>query len=407
MTRRRPLLALFAADIVSMTGNVITLVAIPWFVLQTTGSPAKTGLVSAFHFLPIVVANFFGGTLVDRVGFKTMSVISDLASAASVAAIPALHMTVGLPFGALIALVFLGALLDSPGATARRALLPDASTQAGWPFERSTGVAAAIERGSRMAGGPIAGVLIATVGAANLLWVDAATFLFSAVVTGVIVPNTMHGRREERATYLAELKEGLRFLRSSSLLLAIVVTVCITNLLDSSIGVLMPIYADEVYSSALMLGIGTGALGAGSVAGALLYAVLGRGLSRFRVFAACFVVVSLEFFVLALFPPPAVMATGVFIAGLAAGPLNPIIDTVSFEQIPASMRGRVFGVVHSAAWMSIPIGVLAAGVIVESIGLRPTLLITGIAYVAVTGSIWVNPAMRGMDAQPSPERLAA
>jgi MFS family permease len=407
MTRRRPLLALFAADIVSMTGNVITLVAIPWFVLQTTGSPAKTGLVSAFHFLPIVVANFFGGTLVDRVGFKTMSVISDLASAASVAAIPALHMTVGLPFGALIALVFLGALLDSPGATARRALLPDASTQAGWPFERSTGVAAAIERGSRMAGGPIAGVLIATVGAANLLWVDAATFLFSAVVTGVIVPNTMHGRREERATYFAELKEGLRFLRSSSLLLAIVVTVCITNLLDSSIGVLMPIYADEVYSSALMLGIGTGALGAGSVAGALLYAVLGRGLSRFRVFAACFVVVSLEFFVLALFPPPAVMATGVFIAGLAAGPLNPIIDTVSFEQIPASMRGRVFGVVHSAAWMSIPIGVLAAGVIVESIGLRPTLLITGIAYVAVTGSIWVNPAMRGMDAQPSPERLAA
>jgi MFS family permease len=407
VTGRRPLMALFAADIVSMTGNVMTLVAIPWFVLQTTGSPAKTGLVSAFHFLPIVIANFLGGTLIDRVGFKPMSVTSDLASAATVAAIPALHSTVGLPFGLLIALVFLGALLDSPGSTARRALLPDASNQAGWPFERATGIAAAIERGSRMAGGPIAGVLIAAVGAANLLWIDAATFLFSAVVTAVAVPNAIRGRRDGKATYLGEMKEGLRFLRSTPVLLAIVITVCVTNLLDSSISVLMPIYADEVYSSALMLGIGTGALGAGSVVGALLYAARGRGLSRFRVFASCFVVVSLEFFVLAFFPPPVVMAVGVFIAGLAAGPLNPIIDTVSFEQIPATMRGRVFGVVHSAAWVSIPLGVLAAGVIVEAIGLRPTLLITGIAYIVVTGSIWLNPAMRGMDARPAPERLAA
>jgi MFS family permease len=401
VTGRRPLLALLAADTVSMTGNVITLVAIPWFVLQSTGSPAKTGLVSAFHFLPIVLASFFGGTLVDRIGFKRMSVISDLASALTVAAIPALYLTVGVPFGVLVALVFLGALLDSPGSTARRALLPEAAIQAGWPFERATGAAAVVERGSRMAGGPIAGVLIATLGAANLLWIDAATFLCSAILIAVGVPGTIRGIRQEEATYFAEMKEGLRFLRTSPLLLAIVVTVCITNFLDSSIGVLMPIYADEVYSSALMLGIGTGALGAGSVVGALLYAGLGLGPSRFRVFASCFVIVSLEFFVLALFPPPAVMAVGVFVAGMAAGPLNPIIDTVSFEQIPLTLRGRVFGVVHSAAWVSIPIGVLAAGLIVEAIGLRPTLLITGIGYVAVTGSIWVNPAMRKMDAQPA------
>lgn len=380
----------------------MTLLAVPWFVLQTSGSAAKTGVVAAFHFLPVVVASLFGGALVDRLGFKRMSVISDVSSAVTVAAIPALHLTVGLPFGVLLALVFLGALLDAPGTTARRALLPDAAVKGGWTFERTSGVSAAIERGSRLAGAPIAGVLIAVLGAANLLWIDAATFLVSAVLIALGIPRTMRGEQEEPTTYLADLKEGFRFLRSSKILMAIVVTVCLTNFIDSSLGVLMPLYADEIYSSSVMLGVATGALGAGSVVGALLYAARGRKLGRFRVFAACFVVVSMEFFVLAAFPPRAVVVVGLFIAGIAAGPLNPIIDTVCFEHVPATMRGRVFGVIHSAAWMSIPLGVMVAGLLAEAIGLRTTLLAAGVAYVAVTGSIWLNPAMRSMDAAPAP-----
>lgn len=380
----------------------MTLLAIPWFVLQTSGSAAKTGVVAAFHFLPVVVAGFFGGTLVDRFGFRRVSVLSDVLSAVTVAAIPALHLTVGLPFGVLLVLVFLSALLDAPGSTARRALLPDAATEGGWTFERASGVSAAIERGSRLAGAPLAGLLIAMLGAANLLWIDAATFLVSAVVVTAGVPRTIRGEKEAPTSYLADLKEGFHFLRSSKVLMAIIVTVCLTNFIDSSLGVLMPVYADEIYSSAVMLGIATGALGAGSVVGALLYAARGRGLGRFRVFAGCFVVVSMEFFVLAAFPPRVLVVSGLFIAGIAAGPLNPIIDTVSFEHVPATMRGRVFGVIHSAAWMSIPLGVMVAGLLAEAIGLRATLLAAGAAYIAVTGSIWLNPAMRAMDALPEP-----
>jgi MFS family permease len=143
------------------------------------------------------------------------------------------------------------------------------------------------------------------------------------------------------------------------------------------------------------------------VIGALLYAARGRGLGRFRIFAMCFVVVSLEFFVLASFPALAIVVGGLLVTGIAAGPLNPIIDTVIFEQVPAAMRGRVLGVIHSAAWMSIPLGVMIAGFLAETIGLRATLLAAGIAYVAVTGSIWLNPAMRDMDSQPLPEAVAA
>jgi MFS family permease len=404
---RRALWVLFSADAISMTGNAMTMIAIPWFVLQTTGSAAKTGVVAAFHVLPIVVANVFGGALIDRIGCKRMSVISDLASAATVALIPALYLTVGLHFGVLLVLVFLGALLDAPGSTARRALLPDAAQRAAWSFDRVGGVAAAVERGARLVGAPMAGVLIAGIGAVNVLWLDAGTFLVSAATVALGIPRDLHAERTEQHSYLRDLSEGFRYLRSSRLLRALIVTVAITNFLDSSIGILMPVYADDVYGSAIMLGIMTGAFGGGAVVGALAYAAVGRRLTRFSVFACAFVAVSTYFFVLASFPPPAAAIAGIAFAGFAAGPLNPIMDAVQFERVPEAMRGRVFGFIHSAAWMTIPLGVLVAGLALEALGLRATLLIYGGAYVLVTGSIWINPAMRDMDEHYAREAVAS
>src|SRR5262245_1308964 len=84
---RTPLGVLLAADGISKTGSMLTLMAVPWFVLETTGSAARTGLTAAVEALAIVVAGFFGGALVDRLGHKRTSVVGDLASAATVALI--------------------------------------------------------------------------------------------------------------------------------------------------------------------------------------------------------------------------------------------------------------------------------------------------------------------------------
>ena len=88
MKRWTPLYALYAADAISLTGNAVAQLAIPWYVLVTTGSAALTGLSVFFNFLPIVLSAFFGGVIVDRLGFRATSVVADLASSAAVAAIP-------------------------------------------------------------------------------------------------------------------------------------------------------------------------------------------------------------------------------------------------------------------------------------------------------------------------------
>jgi MFS family permease len=395
---RLPIVALLGANAISMTGNVAALVAIPWFVLKTTGSPARTGVTAFAGLLPVVLSGLFGGALVDRIGYRRTSIIGDLTSAATVAAIPLLSTTIGLAFWQLVLLVFLGGLLDAPGGTARTSLIPDVAARAGWSFERATGASAVIERASRLAGAPLAGILIAVVGATNVLWVDAASFLLSAAVIAIGVPRpAVLPRAQARGRYLAELREGFAFLRRDRTLGTLVAVVSLTNLLDAVSIVALPVYAIRIYGTPISLGLMLGAAGAGSVVGALAFAGVGHRLSRRAVFLWGFLFVTAWYPVAAAFPPLGVLVAVKALSGVASGPLNPVIDTVFFERVPDGMRGRVFGVTQAAAWIAMPLGVLLAGPLVETFGLRATLLLAFACYVAVTISARFLPSLRGLD----------
>lgn len=95
MVLRYSLPALIAANAVSLVGNVLATVAVPWFVLETTGSAAKTGIAAFFTTLPLAFGALFGGTIADRVGHRVASVVTDLASAAAISAVPLLYGSIG------------------------------------------------------------------------------------------------------------------------------------------------------------------------------------------------------------------------------------------------------------------------------------------------------------------------
>jgi MFS family permease len=406
VTRARgPLYALFVADSVSLAGNAATRVAIPWFVLETTGSAAITGLTAFFSFLPVVLAAFFGGAVVDRIGFRATSVAADLASAAAVALIPALHLTVGIETWQLIALVFLGALLDAPGTTARAALLPDLAERAGMRLERATGIAGSIHRGSVLLGAPLAGVLIGVIGATSVLWLDAASFLVSAgLVAAVVSRPTRAPSLAPDSRYAAHLLEGVRFIRRDRLLRVVVATVLITNFLDAPMVVVYPVFAREAFGSAEALGLMLGTFGGFALLGAAAFGAVGHRLPRRWTYLVGFFVVGLAWLGLSALPMLPVTLALLALAGLAAGPINPILDTVGYERIPPELRGRVLGTVTAGAWAAIPAGTLLGGVVIGSLGVGPTLLVIGICYVLVTGSGFFNPAFQELDRMP--ERAA-
>lgn len=404
MKKRVPLLALWTSAAISMTGNVLALVAIPWFVLDLTGSAALTGIVAFFTALATVVASFFGGTLVDRVGFKRMSVIGDVASGVSVAAIPLIEWLWGIQTWELLVLVFIGALLDAPGTAARDSMLPDLAEISGTPLERAASISQAIRRGATLFGAPIGGGLIVLLGPTGVLWVDAVSFGVSALLIGLLTPNVRHARTADAAEpaarpgYLADLVSGLRFIWSDRLARALVATIMLTNFLDAPIfSVILPVYVREAYGSAVELGLMLGVFGGTALLSSVVFGIIGPRLPRRLTFGLSFIVVGLPFWVLAVSPPYPLAVAATAFMGLAAGPINPILSTVMYERVPAEMRGRVLGSLTAGAYVAMPVGMLVAGFTSEQFGVTSAIAGVAAAYLLVTGSIFLNPAMREMD----------
>jgi MFS family permease len=402
--KRTPLYALYVADTISLAGNAVAQIAIPWYVLTTTGSATLTALVVFFNFLPIVLAAFFGGVVVDRLGFRAASIVADLASSAAVAAIPLLATTVGIEIWQLMVLVFVGALLDAPGATARAALFPDVVELAGVRMERASGIRAGIQRAAELVGAPLGGVLVAAFGATAALWIDAASFLVSAALVLLFVPRPHRAASaDKRGRFFGELADGLRFVWRRPLVRAIVAMVLLSNFIEAPLTVVLAVFAREEYGSAADFGLLVGVLGGSALAGALGYSAIGHRLPRRKTFLVCFAGVPIGYLALAAQPSLPVALAALALTGLAAGPINPLLFTVQTEIVPAELRGRVFGAIRAGAWASIPLGILVGGLAIAAIGAPATFLVMGLSLAAVVGYGFFNPTFREMDRPPSSE----
>lgn len=398
-----PLIALLTANAISMIGNVLAIIALPWFVLQTTGSAIQTGITAFFTIIPTVIATFFGGAFVDRLGFKRMSVSADIICGIAIALIPLCFYSHLLQFWLLLALVFLGNLLDAPGSTAREALVPDLATQAGVTLERATSATQAIERGARLFGAPLAGLLITLVDANSVLLIDAVTFFASAVIVACCIPST-HAKSTEQSSkhYFSDLKQGFQFIRSDRLILAIFLTVMITNCFDAPVfGIIYPVYAKQFFGNAFDLGLLIAVGGGGAFVGAIIFGAINARLPRKALFIGGFIITSSRYLLLAFVHVPWIIVGSSFISGLAAGPINPVISTIVFERIPESIRGRVLGTLGGVAFVAMPLGALLGTFSVAHFGVVSTLIGLGACYLLFSLSMLFNPALSEMDKRQS------
>ncbi|MGB3327467.1 MAG: MFS transporter, partial [Thermomicrobiales bacterium] len=320
---RLPIVALLSANAISLFGEALTAIAIPWYVYATTGSAAKMGIVGFFTFLPRVLATFFGGSVVDRIGFKPTSMIADALSCLSVLAIPLAHHTIGLSFPLLLVFVFLGAFFDGPGSTARESLVPDLSRMADIPLERINALYQMVQRLAFLLGPAAAGVLIGVLGASNVLVIDAITFAGSLILIGLLVPNlrpaqaTDAAAAGDRSSYWRDMLEGLRVIRGDLVLLWLAISIAITNFLEAPLStVSMPVLIREHYGSAERLGLVFTLFGAGAVISTIAFAAIGHRLPRHRTFALAFTLAALPYFVFAMAPSFPFLLAAAFAMGL-------------------------------------------------------------------------------------------
>jgi MFS family permease len=389
-----------AATALSRLGSQQTLVALPWFVLGTTGSASQTGLAGSFSVLPALLVGVLGGALVDRIGHKRVSVGADIVSGVGVGLVPLLYATVGLAFWQLLGLVLLGSLLALPGLTARRSLLPELAGLGGLRLESVNALFEGIQYLAQLLGPALAGVLILWLGAANVLWLDAASFAVSAVLVASVVPNFRGPSSSAGGHYLHEVAAGLRFLRGDRLRLTLAATLAVTNLLGAPlIAVLLPVYTEKTSGNPADLGLMIAAFGAGSLGGAAIYAVLGHRLPRRTTWVVAFLVQPLVYWVLALGVSTTEIAGVLALGGLIGGGLNPMLVTIRHQRIPAEMRGRVFSTFSAIASGAQPLGMALGGASVDRIGFVETVLVLAVLSQLVGVGLVFVPILRELDRQ--------
>ncbi|GHE93883.1 MFS transporter [Streptomyces fumanus] len=403
----RPLGGVLAAMAVSLTGTRISVVALPWFVLVTTGSATLTGLVAFCEMTPYVVVKAFTGPLVDRIGPRAVSWTTDLASATAAVAVPLSHALDLLSFPFLLVLVALIGAARGPGDLAKEVMVPEAAERGRVPLERATGLAGVTERLASTVGLAVGGSLVALLGPLTGLAVNAGCFALGSVIIKIVLPRGMGYATEEVPSsaggtepgYWRRFGEGFTFLRGEPLLFTVIVMVAITNLLDAAFNsVLVPVWARESGIGPTAIGLTGGVMGAAAVGGSLIAAVVAHRLRRRLVVLTGFLVLGApRFLILALDAPLAVVLAVIAVGGLGAGFINPVLGAVLVERVPRRMLGRVNALGDSLAWAGIPLGGLIAGAAVTAVGLVPVLLAGAAAYFLTTNLAGLRPEWREMD----------
>lgn len=400
-TKYGPLYLIFFAALTAGAGNGISLVAFPWLVLQRNGSAVEASIVAMAGTLPLLVATLIAGAAVDYLGRRVVSMISDLLSALSVATVPVIALVFGVDainVAVLAGLAALGAFFDPAGMTARETMLPEAAQRAGWTLDRSNSAYEAIFNLSYIVGPGIGGLLIATVGGIDTMWVTAGAFVLSIAAIAVLrLEGAGTPDRDELPQVWAGIVEGLKFVWHNRVLRTLaVVDLTATGLYMPMESVLFPKYFTDKDQPA-QLGWVLMSLAIGGVIGALGYAVLSKYTARRTVMLVALLVLGVAMTVIAFLPPLPVILVLSAIVGLVYGPIAPIYNYVMQTQAPPHLRGRVVGVMGSLAYAAGPLGLIVAGPLADTAGLHVTFLALSIPMLVLGLAALFLPALRELD----------
>ena len=387
MTPRASIVGVLATIGIATVGLRVAAIAVPWFVLTTSGSALQTGLVVAAELGPYVLAKAVGGPLVDRLGQRRVSIVADVLSAGLFALIPLLHHLGALPLPALLLIVAAAGALRGPGDAAKHTMAPLVATAANTQLTRVTGLLGATERSAGLVGPGLAALLITAFGPPATVLVTAVCFGLSAVVVLVCVPAAIAGRRRvetEPETYLAQLQQGWQFLVRDRLLFGLAVMIAVTNLLDvAKSSVLLPVWARDTGHGIAAIGLLLTCMAGAQVVSSVFASWLGDRLPRRTTYFVAFLIAGPPpYLVLGLDAGLGVVVVTYVIAGLASGLLNPMLGAIIFERIPARMLGRVTAPLDALAYAGMPLGGLVAAALVATAGLAPALLISAGIYAA-------------------------
>jgi MFS family permease len=382
MTRRelignRGLLGLLARDTVSLTGSQMTMLALPWFVLTTTGSASRMALVLAVESASMALVGFLAGNVAARLGPRRTMLVADAARAPLVALIPLLHALDVLSFPLIIVLAASIAAFVTPSFAAKTSLLPELVGEDERVLSEANALLQGAQRITLFLGPALAGVLIAALGAANVLLLDAVSFALAFVLVATLVPGVGRIGLDEESRGLAA---GFRFLARDRLLRPWSVAVVVGDVGWVVLFAAMPVLVLARFGDdPTVLGWLWGAWGLGAVVGNVVAFRTAATTDRLLVASVGELAMIAPLWLLLADLPALGLIAVMALSGLANGIVNPPVHTIFTLRTPRALRAKAWSVVIVATAVLGPLALVAAGPVLDSEGFVPVVL----ALVAV------------------------
>ena len=389
--RNRSLRAILAAELVSLTGSSMTYVALPWFVLVTTGSAAKLGWVLAAELLPVGLLGIPAGTLIARLGAKRTMNIADAARVPLMTAIPVLHWTGHLTFPLLLLFTFAIGCFMAPYYSSARLILPEVLGDDETLVAQGSAFVQAANQVTQLAGPIIAGLLIAWISAPAVLLIDAATYAFSFIIIFTFV---RAGKRVPADESSRGLFAGLRYVVHDRLLGPMMAAAAFINFVAQGLIAMLPVLVVRRFDAdSHIVGYFFAAFGAGALIGSLVAAQVVRKVPLLKLAGLAIIAMALPLWLLALdLPWPAVIVV-LAAFGFCAPLVNAPVLSILTLRPPPALRPKVLAAVMTISALIGPLGFLAVGQALQHVSMGVVFLVIAAAFTA--GALAFSAAVRG------------
>jgi len=394
--RHRNFRLFWFGQLVSLVGTWMQSIAQAWLVLLLTGDPFWLGIVAAAQFLPVLVLGLFGGFVADLLPKRATLVGTQAASMALALVLAVLTFAQVAQVWHILVLASLLGLVNAVDMPTRQAFVVEMVGRE--DLTNAVSLNSAVFNAARVVGPAIGGILIGALGVTACFLLNGLSFL--AVIAGLLamresdlLPAARLARPTSRRDVLDNLAEGLRYVRTTPVVLLAVVLVGLVSTFAMNFNVVGPALADEVLGvGATGLGFLMASMGVGSLVAALVSASLRRPHPWIIVVGA--LALGILEVVLGAVPSYAVALVAMFGAGAAAIAMMIAANTSIQLAVPDRLRGRVMSVYTTVFAGSTPIGAPAIGWLASAFGTPVALFVGGgiaIACSLVAGA-WI---MRG------------
>ena len=403
LMRNRNYALLWTGQLVSEMGNRFHWIAVSLWIFAITRSASAVSVAVASMFVGSLFASVWAGAVADRFNRRVILVASDVVRAVLVAMIPSL-----MQFGLWVVYVDLVLVSIASGffRPAMFSLVPQVVSRG--QLLPANSFFSAMDTSTEIVGPALAGVLAFRIGYAPLLYLDAFSYVFSALcILGMHFGGGHASRGVTGKRIWGEVMEGVRYVRKDSLQWALFVLIFPASLVGSGLNALQtPLAKGVVGISDREFGIFNSVWGAGFLAASLLLGWYGRSLSR------TFLIVGGFFaqFVLTWMMGFSKSYPGLLVTGFGVGFTNTLsfvgLSTLLMEYTPSNLMGRVVSTRQMALHMVRIASPLIFGSLADDVGVSTAIFLmtlvgaVGTAVIATT----LVPLLRRIDSMGPPRQ---